>query len=184
MHFTMKLFNLSSNLLALIMGLELLLLCIEVRCAEQTMPKPSLTTMVENRNRENLGVRTIKAEWYLYRIQFGHEDWKLSSHDRWLAKRVQRDSKEKLLWEEDYYHSGKTFKTANNGTGWESITIHYDYRSQTLEVHYIGKNPALIKAFEMLKGKASTQTEKLSVVDTTLKEWGLSRLDADKKLEH
>ena len=55
--------------------------------------------------------------------------------------------------------------------------MHYDYGTGTLEAHYIGEYSAIRAAFDDLKSKASTPTEKLSVVDDTLKAWGLSRFE-------
>ena len=157
-------------------ALALALLCAGVACnrSPTVAPQPSPNTMAENPQREKVGLLTVKPTWHLYRVQFRAEDWKVKQND-FLAKRIQRDSKGNPLWEEDYYYSGKTYPTENGGQYWESITVHYDYGTGMLEVHYIGEDAAISEAFEDLKSKASTPAEKLSVVDATLTAWGLSR---------
>ncbi len=133
--------------------------------------------MPQNQQREKVGLRTVMPTWHLYRVEFGAEDWKLQASDKWGAKRIQHDSKGNPQWEEDYYYSGKTYKTENGGQDWERITVHYDYGPGILDVHYIGENSAIRAAFESLKSKASSPTEKFLVVDETLKAWGMSRVD-------
>lgn len=166
------------NTSAVVAALVLALMCVGVACNRSSTagPQPSPNTMAENQQREKVGLRTVKPTWHLYRVEFGAEDWKVKQNGS-LAKRIQRDSKGNPLWEEDYYQSGKTYTTENGGRDWESITVHYDYGSGTLEVHYIGEDPAIHAAFDDLKSKASTPAKKLSVVDDTLKAWGLSRAD-------
>jgi hypothetical protein len=164
--------------LAVIFVLTLAVLFVGSGCNKSSTgsPQPSPNTMAENQQREKVGLRTVKPTWHLYRVEFGAEDWKVQQNG-WLAKRIQRDSNGNPQWEEDYYQSGKTYKTENGGQDWESITVHYDYGPGTLEVHYIGENSAIRAAFDALKNKASTPAEKLSVVDDTLKAWGLSRVE-------
>ncbi|MCX8154902.1 MAG: hypothetical protein N3J91_00385 [Verrucomicrobiae bacterium] len=157
-------------------ALTLFFLAVACNRSSTSSPQPSPNTMSENPQRERVGLRTVKATWHLYRVQFGAEDWKVASND-YLAKRIQRDSQGKPQWEEDYYYSGSTYRTENGGQDWERITVHYDYGPGTLEVHYIGTNSTIHAAFDGLKSKASTTAEKLSVVDETLKAWGLSRVE-------
>lgn len=172
------------NTSVVVAALALALLCASVACNRSSTAgyQPSPNTMAENPQREKVELRTVKATWHFYRVEFGAEDWKLDAADRWGAKRIQRDSKGNPQWEEDYYHSGKTYRTENGGQDWERITVYYDYGPGTLEIHYIGENSAIRAAFDGLKSKASTPAEKLSVVDNTLKAWGLSRLEGELRL--
>jgi hypothetical protein len=167
------------DLLTLIRTLILTLLCAGVACNNKLMntPQLSLKTMSENQRREQLGLRPVGRMWHPYRVEFGAEDWKLDASDKWGAKRIQRDSKGDPQWEEDYYYSGQTYKLENEAQDWEKITVHYDYRTGSLEVHYTGMDPVIRASFNDIKSGARTIAEKLSIVDNALRTWGLSRLD-------
>lgn len=127
----------------------------------------------ENEERAKLQLRQIHPDWYLYRREFGADDWKIASSDG-LVKRVQRDTTGKLLWEEDYYYTGRTFSTSE-GQQWETLTVHYDYGPRKLLVSYVGQDATT----SSLVGRANslaTTTEKLSVVEEILRRWGIPRL--------
>lgn len=128
----------------------------------------------ENEQRVNLGLRVIAPTWCLYRAEFGEEDWKTTSSGASIDKKVHRDKSGKLLWQEDYYFSGKTFVTAK-GQDWEMLVVHYDYGSGSFTVNYIGQDPAVAGIVAKLI-PTSSASEKLLAADNILKKWGKSRL--------
>ena len=118
-------------------------------------------------------MQAVQPTWFFYRSQFGAEDWKVIESGS-IAKTIQRDEKGNLLWEEDYYYSGKTYTDANGGRGWEHIAVRYDYVSKKIKIRYDGIAPGLRDKFPIWDMK-TTNERKLEKLDETLKEWGLSR---------
>ena len=136
---------------------------------------PSANMKTESLERSRLGLRQIHTNWFRYRSEFGAEDWKIASSDRWLAKRIQRDTATgKTIWEEDYYYTGRTFVTPE-GQQWEEITVHYEYGPRKLLVSYVGQDAATTSAVEGANS-LPTLTEKLSAVERVLEKWGIPRL--------
>ena|SRR2546429_7656519 len=156
--------------------LTLMLASLVVSCGRNPTSSavPTTKAMAENQKREKLGLRQVKTIWYLYRTEFGAEDWKLKESDNWGSKRIQRDSSGKLLWEEDYYYSGKTFMT-DKGQDWEMLTVHFDYGSGAFAVSYVGQDTTMAALLNKVAAH-STATEKLAVADEILKKWGMTRL--------
>ncbi len=106
--------------------------------------KPLKEVATTNAAREKSGLRTIEPSWHLYRTEFNAEDWKLSVSSRELAKRVQYDAQGKVIWEEDYYYSGREYHDSD-GTGWEHLVLHYDYATAIFMLHYLGTNSVFQK---------------------------------------
>jgi len=128
----------------------------------------------ENQQRAKLGLRMIPPTWCLYSAEFGEENWKSVPPGAGGDKKSHRDKSGKLLWEEDYYFSGKTFVT-EKGRNWEMLTVHYDFGSDSFTVNYMGQDPATAELVAKL-GPASSVSEKLLTADNILKKWGKSRL--------
>jgi hypothetical protein len=154
------------------------LLCIGISCDRQTSLSPGARskTMAENQQRSILGVRTVKTNWYFYSAEFGEENWKIISSDGWQSKKIHRDANGKLIWEEDYYYTGKTFFTFKGQEVWESLNIHYDYGAVAFEINYSGQDTGILDAVKKLEEPPTTTQEKLSTADEILKRWGMSRL--------
>jgi hypothetical protein len=153
------------------------ILLLVTSCGNRPAPTvvPSANMKTEDLERSRLGLRQIHADWFQYRTEFGAEDWKLRSSDRWLAKKIQRDTATgKPLWEEDYYYTGRTFATPE-GQQWEEITVHYEYGSRKLLVSYVGQDTATTSAVERANS-LPTLNEKLSAVERALEKWGIPRL--------
>lgn len=131
-------------------------------------------TIAENQERARLGLRLLGTNWCLYRAEFGEEDWKVASSDGWIAKKIHRDSDGKLVWEEDYYYSGRTF-VSPKGQDWEMLTVHYDYGSSAITASYIGPNPAITSLFDR-HGSGATNAQKVLDIEQILKTWGIPRL--------
>jgi hypothetical protein len=55
------------------------------------------------------------------------------------------------------------------------VLVHYDYDAREFAVEYIGVDPSIISLFDKA-GPTLVTTNDLSVADTILKKWGLSRL--------
>jgi hypothetical protein len=134
-----------------------------------------------NEVRAKIGLREIQEDWTFYGKQFNADSWKKNGAIG-ECKKVQRGVRGKMiLWEEDYYYSGATY-TDIDGTGWEFLTIHYDYRTDQLCVAYVGintKSESLVSSLPpLLNGHAgATKDQTFAVADAILKQWGTSRLD-------
>ena len=154
------------------------IVCAVVSCEESRTPvltpRPALSA--ENKEREKLGLRLVKTNWFLYSRQFGEENWKLDASAKSWAKKIHLKDNDNVLWEEDYYYSGKTFLfPPDKGETGEMLVIHYDYGPSLLEVNYVGQDPDILA---LMKGisPGSTLSNKLSVADEILKKWNIPRL--------
>lgn len=121
--------------------------------------------------REQLGLNPIGANWQLQRDEFSEQDWKARGTDSSISKKVKRDSKGNLLWEEDYYYSGKTFTTFKGETVLEQLTVYYDYRTSLYKIGYIGASPIIEALVGELKSQPVTKENGLRVVNSVLRLW-------------
>jgi hypothetical protein len=128
----------------------------------------------ENATRAKLGLRVIQPSWYLYSVEFDEENWKIVSTG-YQAKKLHRDPSGKLLWEQDYYYSGRTFVDFKGGEEWEMLAVDYNYNTRSLAVDYVGQDPPVESLIDKLT-PGSTIKEKFSVADQVLKKWSLTRL--------
>lgn len=154
-----------------------LTLCLICSCMKE-VPPPVIATDIEqtNQKRQELGIRLIKPTWVLGHAEFGAEDWFLNTNRSSYGKRVQRDSKGQLIWEEDYYHSGKTYHTFD-GTGWERVVIHYDYRNGLYFLHYLGTNNVFSKIAEPLCEGSHDRSAIENAASAILNPWGMKQRD-------
>jgi hypothetical protein len=170
MHTTLK-FTLRCTML-----LMFCVLCASMSCRKATPVTGTVPaiTMAENSNRAALGLREVKTNWFIYNVEFGEEKWKIT-RDGYEAKKIYRDSDNKIQWEEDYYYTGRTFREfPDSPQGWEMLTVHYDYTTRELNVYYVGIDPA-ISALMTKITPASTMSNKLSVANDILSKWGIPR---------
>jgi hypothetical protein len=97
--------------------------------------------------RKKVGLRPITSDWTLdfagticeeggKQIFFG-ENWR-PGEKRGTAKAVCYTESRELLWEEDYYYSGRNFPSyiEDEGTVFEGVTVHYDYQNDWYYVSY------------------------------------------------
>jgi len=127
----------------------------------------------ENQERSRLGLRLLKTNWIAYRVEDGEEDWKMTPSEDWLAKKTHRDSNGKLVWEEDYYYSRRTF-TTEKGVNWEMLSVQYDYQKDAIAVFYVGRDSAVESLVDRIG--IAVPSDKLKLVDDIVKRWGISRL--------
>jgi hypothetical protein len=131
--------------------------------------------MAENAQRATLGLRLVKTNWFLYNVEFGEENWKIDPAG-YEAKKIHRNANGTIVWEEDYYYSGRTFLfPPDKGTDWERVTVHYDYTKSLLTVSYVGLDPSVTRLFGD-SGPIAQMTNNMSVADEILKKWGFPRL--------
>ena len=134
------------------------------------------SVLQSNELRRSRCLRLIKPDWFLYRVEFGSEDWKVSKSARNLCKRVQYDPKTRATqWEEDYYYSGRTYSDVD-GTGWEHVVIHYEYRSGIYHLYYLGTNSSLATVAESLNLGTTNGQVMSRIADDLLQAMGLTRL--------
>lgn len=135
-----------------------------------------------NEVRRTHGIREISPKWEFYDRENSEEKWHWPRQDGagHLCKKVMRDAEDRITWEEDYYPSGASFPSTD-GTGFESLTIHYDYGSKSFSIGYVGIDPM---ARSVLSGLRSTSAgyvandneATLKAADAILAMWALSRL--------
>ena len=94
--------------------------------------------IVENKLRQELGLRVIKEAWILYRDENGQEAWKMHNGG-FIVKNVFKDGGRRVLADEDYYYSGNEFFN-HDEHDWERITVHYDFNSKQVYLAYTGTN--------------------------------------------
>jgi hypothetical protein len=152
-------------------------LCASISCQKATTTTgviPAIT-LTENSNRTVLGLRLVKTNWLLYDVEFGEEKWKITP-DGYEAKKIYRDSDNKIQWEDDYYYTGRTFRHDPDGPqGSEMLTVHYDYIARSLDIRYVGEDSSISGLLTKIT-PASTISNKLSVADDILSKWGIPRL--------
>ena len=138
-------------------------------------------TSASNNYRKKCGIREIKKHWHFYGREFDEEKW--SGQSRLLRKVVKRTpTGNSILWEEDYYYSGKKHVWPNGGGAIdEQLNIHYDYADDMFYLAYIGQDKKILKIIDQMqieqnghKGKDNRET--LSFADRVLKIWKNKRL--------
>jgi hypothetical protein len=143
-------------------------------CGKMPTTKPSSTLVPENDKRREIGLRLIGPGWKLYSAQFDEENWEAANNGS-TAKKLNRNTNGTIVWEEDYYYSGRNFFT-RKGENWEFLAIHYDYQRTLLEVKYVGPDTNIVSALQSL-GSGAAFAQKVGIADSILKKWGMSRLD-------
>jgi len=153
-----------------------LLMIMSCQKSSTTISASAAITMAENKQRAIVGLRLVKTNWFLYSTQFNEESWKINSADEYEAKKIHRDPNGTVIWEEDYYYSGRTFLfPPDKGTDWENVTVNYDYTKHLLTVSYVGVDPSITRLFGG-SGPIIQMTNNMSIADEILKKWGISKL--------
>ena len=145
--------------------------------------QPPPDTEKTNAIRQKLGIRTINKDWHYCGMSYREQTWSSGNHGE---KKVARDAKGNILWEQDYYYSGRTFTSPDPdaGTCSEMLSLCYDY---SIQKFYIGivtgekSTEAAIESLEQLPsapfGYAGTNNlATLTVADEILESWKMSRL--------
>lgn len=127
-----------------------------------------------NRQRERVGLRLLKTNWCFYGTRFFADDWKETSVGP-LCKRVQRDKSGAIIWEQDNYYSGVSYRNMS-GQEWERVVVQYFYTNAMFQVFYVGTNSVMEKEFDQLALRKITIEDVTNVVDKALATWGQRRL--------
>jgi hypothetical protein len=126
--------------------------------------------------RAKAGLRLVKSDWRRDRLESDNVRWGYSSKVGPAAAKLAQFDASKLLWEEDYYYSGRTHPSADGeSTSSEQLTINYDYVTGKYAVRIITDNAALEAKITDDVEKGTTQAEAFAVADTILSVWGLTR---------
>jgi hypothetical protein len=144
-----------------------------------SVASPIADSFRDNAKRKRVGISEIETNWFLYRREFGAEDWKETSESKFPRKRIQRDKENILHWEEDYYYSGRTYITENGGISHESITMHYDYRTLQMSIHYIGPDAVLRNEFSQANLPQADEQKRLLLLNSTLSTWGFPKKEVN-----
>ncbi len=137
-----------------------------------------------NAVRRSIGIREVKPEWeYDGRSKWNEQKW--GAPGGGLRKIATRDDEtDKIVWEQDYYLSGKSFPDPEGGTLSETLTVRYDYRSSMVALAYSGEDPAAEKLIATLTlrephshfDRGKTNAETLAIAIEILKMWNQSLL--------
>ncbi|MHC4153822.1 MAG: hypothetical protein ACYST6_02685 [Planctomycetota bacterium] len=163
-----------------------------------------------NKVRDKYGIRRIKGSWTFYGREFGVEKWKdgkftcktVCCDDKDRRPRVKNRATEEssrgysyetILYETDYYYTGRTYlgHDSDAGPSSEVLTVTYDYSQKRFGLLVVTDNKqieALVKSLKdmltrperygpvVLGYMARTNAETLLVADRILEIWGLRRL--------
>jgi hypothetical protein len=163
-----------------------------------TGPPPADKIAQTNNIRRELGIREVQGDWAFYGRQFGVETWK---QGQFQAKKVCYDDTfeeataegkpptayqysydyNNILWEQDYYYTGRTFPstTPDEGKVWEFLSLLYDYRTKRFGLDIITNDNqilAICSSRGLDSGSGQTNEQTLEVADRILQLWGQDRL--------
>ncbi len=153
---------------------------------ESTEPPSEERIAQTNKVRKELGIREIKDDWIFEERESGAERWK--DNGGYRLKSVKYDDEyEEILWEIDYYYSGRSFQNpaVADGTSKESLAFHYNYRKRDFMVFVVSDDEKILSLVEgwydfISKaewGNARQRNEEtIRVAEKILKMWGLQRL--------
>ena len=135
--------------------------------------------------RREFGIREVKQDWEFYLHQFNTDTWKSGDYECKTVT-LHNEKLDEILWEADIYHTGVTW-TDYDGTGWEYMTIVYNYSDKTFYLNIVSQRPAvnvLIEGLECVTWgkpgqaghKAESNEKTLEIADKILSALGLTRL--------
>jgi hypothetical protein len=127
-----------------------------------------------NKTREKIGLRPINTNWFFGGVKSDWEIW-LQSPTGPEAKRVQRNTNNEVISEDDIYYSGMTF-TNQFGNGWECLFVLYSYTNNCLNLDYMGTNSSIKTMTEPFLYQNTNFNAAVDAANKILKEWKTSRL--------
>jgi hypothetical protein len=158
--------------------------------------RPTYTAQ-SNLLRSRLGIRQVKAGWKYDGLTADAntvDTWQSHELRGWRNGKIVEFGKDHshVVWERDYYYSGRIFTDPDphNGTDEELLAIDYDYGSQRFLINYVGidrTSRALLEdlstasdgppgvAGQSMAYVARTNADTLAVADEILRRWHLSR---------
>lgn len=134
-------------------------MCPVLGCAPKSERNSQKVTVapLENERRRLEGLREIESSWYSYKIDSGEEVWKLDSNAPFELKRLFRSEPGKIVWEQDYYHTGRKFFINGSDQTWEFLAVYFDYNAGQMRVDYVGPNSAAKGLLKSHKGVGVSQ---------------------------
>lgn len=104
--------------------------------------------------RESAGLRDVGPDWALAGINDHEVKWNYSvTADGGEAKKCSYRGTTPV-WEEDYFGTRRPFRASDGeATGFETITVHYDYASKLCYVRLITNNQTLLEMNEINGGQ-------------------------------
>lgn len=184
-------FRVRDGALALVLACAVCLSCGRPLAPSFSTDLPA-NTAATNAMRKELGLRLIDPEkWFFYGTRTfddkREEVWK-TSRDGYECKKVAYYRTGAILWEEDYYYTGKTFMPGvdpDAGHAHEMLVIHYEYGTRNMEVTYIGQDAAVRTLFGQTRpGDVASSKDVLplfdvnaqkALADKVLAMWGMTR---------
>jgi hypothetical protein len=168
---------------------------------ESTEPPSAERIAQTNEVRRKLGLREIKDNWTFegrklvkeLRLRETKDDPTFTGVERWKdnkgdgCKSIKYDDKyEEIVWEIDYYYSGRSFQKAPNDDGpcKEFLALSYNYRTRHYSVFVASDDEEILSMVDEWKDVPQSaewnmeerNAETLRVIEKILRMWGVQRL--------
>ncbi len=116
------------------------------------LPAPHHRALAENPRRILLGMRSVGEDWVCFRsTAIAGDEWIIDrGHDKASVKRVRRDEAGKPTTETDVYLSSHRYTDAEGNEGDEELRVTCDWTTGTLDLAYLGSDPAVKKSIANL----------------------------------
>jgi hypothetical protein len=137
-------------------------------------PAPHHRALAENPRRILLGMRTVGDDWICFRSSpTSGDEWIIDrAHDQAAVKRVRRDAAGKPTTETDSYLSGHRYKNEEGIEGDEELRVTCDWTTGTLDLAYLGSDPAVKKSIANLPPFAPPHRQQyMDLVTQIVKKW-------------
>ncbi|WP_397384448.1 hypothetical protein [Prosthecobacter sp.] len=88
--------------------------------------------------RKEVGMRPVDPSWRMVLHSNSQIDWLYSDERGGGLAKITNFHSSWPVWEEDYYHTGRSFRSADgDAIDFEQITVHYDFSSHLCAVRAI-----------------------------------------------
>ena len=137
-------------------------------------PAPHHRALAENPKRILLGMRSVGEDWICFRsTPTAGDEWIADrAHDKAAVKRVRRDEAGKPSTETDVYLSVHRYVDEEGSEGDEELRVTCDWATGTLDLAYLGSDPAVKKSIAKLPPFAPPHRQQyLAIVSEITQKW-------------
>lgn len=142
------------------------------------LPAPHHRALAENPRRILLGMRSVGEDWICFRsTPEAGDEWIIDrAHDKAAIKRVRRDEASKPSTETDVYLSRHRYIDAEGNESAEELRVTCDWTTGTLDLAYLGSDPAVKKSIANLPPFAPQHRQQyVDLVTKITQKWGLAK---------